>query len=607
MASARDELYIPLRSRATSDPVEVRSLRRRPRAFTDGDRHRRMRTSSDDDGRRARLHPEALPRLSARWPGRTASAVELAAPAAVREAGDSQWTPRLEAMIEEFEGEIERDEWIYRCMVSKAKRWDNAFLIVPAIITSVVGVEGLLSLFTNGCPPRWVEIVAMVLNFLAAIILALSGTWKPGEVSADSLATRVRLLSIKSRIDIALAMEPRDRPPGENFARAVVSDFETATLSAPVPYAVVEREARRRFPGMRSRHMIRRDAWDGAFEDAPLGSGSIGRRLAQLARANGRQHEEPAPPALSVLSEHEWSRGTGRSRSRSHSHSPVHVANTPPPSPGHPRPRTASPESSEGASRWWQRHDESAAVSATALRTAGARSVDLERASTVAIASVHSGERSPRGAPPPHEGESLWAFFDATQRRRLIEMGRRELVAATAHARDGTRSRQHHDEPRIQGMTARAIRDAIMGIDARHTLRRSREAGSARANQEVYSRDTSPVPLRRVVVSGPGHGTIAVRRQRSAGPPPLPIILPPPHAARSVSALVDDHSPAAGHGPVAAAAPSSTGHTTAEGAAANTSSPARPAATSVSSGGSAESFTTPTSTPTKSGASETVV
>jgi hypothetical protein len=161
-----------------------------------------------------------------------------------------QWTGRMEDMMNMFLGRVERDQWIYKSMVRKAKWWDSALLIISAVISGLVGVGGVFGVVSDVDPPLWLKIASTTLSFVAGIILVMSNTWKPSEVAASAQTTWVKLLAIRHRVDLVLAIAPRNRPLGEEFVLEIAGEFESACLSAPVPYSDIVNRARRRFPGV---------------------------------------------------------------------------------------------------------------------------------------------------------------------------------------------------------------------------------------------------------------------------------------------------------------------------------------------------------------------
>ena len=132
-------------------------------------------------------------------------------------------------------------------MVLNSKRWADGLTISSAIISGLVGVEGLVSVFSEEEPSLGLRIVATLLSFIALVLLSINNTWKPTETGSSALSSQVKLLSIQRGLTLQLALRPSERNQGEDYMRAVLDDYEGTLLSAPTKYKSIVKEAEKRY------------------------------------------------------------------------------------------------------------------------------------------------------------------------------------------------------------------------------------------------------------------------------------------------------------------------------------------------------------------------
>lgn len=459
-----------------------------------------------------------------------------------------QWTERLETMLDKFNGRVDRDKWIYNEMIAKAKWWDNFLIIISAAISGLVGVEGLVVVFSDAEPPLWLEILATTLSFIAGIILTLANTWKPSEVAANALTTRVKLLAIKHKIDLVLSIAPRDRPLGEDFVRDVTSEFESACLSAPVPYSDIVKRAKKRFPGVEdveSRHprydigaqqptrgrtrrrihmpTLRRQGADYAKPEEERyydqADWYMERQLSAQPDYEGRYSMAAAAPVHCMLAieaspdvgaapdksespvaVERWEYlavGEGRPVDESppvHAESPeIRPAESPPTHAAElPRMQTAVEflRSDTGGSTLSPRH---ADVPQSPMR------MSVPQASTDDVARQANRLEHMQAARSPGSATMWGRLMQSGQQRRVVELGHRGRIANATRLLRGEcrRSAMHIDSPRKpDSLTDDQIRQAIMGINVAKAVHPHRDGNEDLAE----SREPYPAPLQEVIV-----------------------------------------------------------------------------------------------------------
>ena len=159
----------------------------------------------------------------------------------------NQWTPRLEELAQEIADKANRNAWIFEQMVVSSKRWGDAFTISSGIISGIVGVEGLITIFGTGEVELWLQIMMTILSFFSMVLLTINNTWKPTETGAAALSAQVKFQSIQRNITLQLALEVIARNKGEDYVRSMLDEYESADLAAPTKFPGVVRRADIRF------------------------------------------------------------------------------------------------------------------------------------------------------------------------------------------------------------------------------------------------------------------------------------------------------------------------------------------------------------------------
>jgi uncharacterized membrane protein YeaQ/YmgE (transglycosylase-associated protein family) len=124
--------------------------------------------------------------------------------------------------------------WMYEKVVESAKKWGSILSIIAGVLATLVGTQGLVSVFTTeGGSAFWVGVVTAVTGYIIAVVVALNNTWKLDVVLSEGLVAQVGFAHLSRGIMYQLALRPSERQDARDFVKGILNEIETMKLSSP--------------------------------------------------------------------------------------------------------------------------------------------------------------------------------------------------------------------------------------------------------------------------------------------------------------------------------------------------------------------------------------
>lgn len=156
--------------------------------------------------------------------------------------------------MEKLAFQASREAWVFGEMTRIAKVWGDALTIASAVLSGLVGVEGLVTILDDDTPPLWVRVLTFCFSVISVVLLSINSTWKPGVVGGMALSTQVKLLGIHRGVKLQLALPRANRPPAIEYVQDILNEYERVVLGAPTIYSRALRRAEKRY-GTRFDHL----------------------------------------------------------------------------------------------------------------------------------------------------------------------------------------------------------------------------------------------------------------------------------------------------------------------------------------------------------------
>jgi hypothetical protein len=141
------------------------------------------------------------------------------------------WTREMEAVVRHIKNQSIGYSWIYNRIVMNAKRSEKAMIIIIAILSGLLGTEGLITIFEYGV--EWYRVATAVTGYVVMVLSIVNSTWDFGATSSEGLVAQIDFSRIDRSITYQLALHPKDRLDARDFVNNMLGEIDKLTQNAP--------------------------------------------------------------------------------------------------------------------------------------------------------------------------------------------------------------------------------------------------------------------------------------------------------------------------------------------------------------------------------------